>query len=68
MAYFAPYIDGSGLHMPAYEDRLEELWDRYCEIFGVDPSSKTDPIIILRKEEGKCLNLILGPGNPYTNR
>ena len=43
MAYFAPYIDGSGLHMPAYEDRLEELWDRYCEIFGVDPSLKTAP-------------------------
>lgn len=43
MAYFAPYIDGSGLHMPTYEDRLEELWDRYCEIFGVDPSSKTAP-------------------------
>lgn len=43
MAYFAPYIDGSGLHMPTYEDRLEELWDRYCEIFGVDPSIKTAP-------------------------
>ncbi len=22
MAYFAPYIDASGIHMPTYEDRL----------------------------------------------
>ena len=37
MPYFAPYIDGTGLHMPTCDDRLEELWSRYCEIFGVDP-------------------------------
>lgn len=38
MAYFAPCIDADGLHMPTYDDRLEEFWSRYCEIFGVDPS------------------------------
>ena len=43
MAYFMPYIDGNGLHMPTYEDRLAELWERYCEIFGVDPSLITAP-------------------------
>ncbi len=36
MAYFTPYIDASGLHMPAYEDRLEELLSDYREIFGLD--------------------------------
>ena len=43
MAYFAPYIDGSGLHMPAYEDRLAELWGEYCEIFGIDQALTTAP-------------------------
>ncbi len=38
MAYFAPYIDGTGLHMPTYEDRLADLWEKYCVIFDVDPS------------------------------
>ena len=36
MAYFAPYIDGSGIHMPTYEDRLSELSDAYRNIFGID--------------------------------
>ena len=36
MAYFAPYIDGSGLHMPTYEDRLSALCDSYRSIFGLD--------------------------------
>ena len=39
MAYFAPYIDDTGLHMPTFDDRLEELWTRYCEIFGADPDA-----------------------------
>ena len=34
MSYFAPYIDGTGLHMPTYEDRLEELSESYRAIFG----------------------------------
>ena len=29
MSYFAPYIDGSGLHMPTYEERLEDLVTAY---------------------------------------
>ena len=36
MAYFAPYIDGSGLHMPTYEDRLSALTENYRAIFGLD--------------------------------
>ena len=34
MAYFTPYIDDTGLHMPTYEDRLEALTDSYRAIFG----------------------------------
>ena len=35
MAYFAPYIDASGLHLPTYEERLEELTGAYRSIFGI---------------------------------
>ena len=34
MAYFAPYIDETGIHMPTYEDRLEDLCSAYRTIFG----------------------------------
>ena len=34
MAYFAPYIDASGIHMPTYEDRLSDLCAAYRSIFG----------------------------------
>ena len=36
MAYFAPYIDASGIHMPTYEDRLADLVSAYRSIFGID--------------------------------
>ena len=36
MAYFAPYIDETGLHMPTYDDRLEDLVSAYRSIFGID--------------------------------
>ncbi len=36
MAYFAPYIDASGIHMPTYEDRLSQLEEDYRSIFGVE--------------------------------
>ena len=36
MAYFAPYIDGSGVHMPTYEDRLADLCEAYRSVFGTD--------------------------------
>ncbi len=36
MSYFAPYIDDTGLHMPTYEDRLDDLVSAYRSIFGVD--------------------------------
>jgi len=36
VAYFAPYIDASGIHMPTYEDRLQDLCSAYRSIFGLD--------------------------------
>ena len=36
MAYFAPYIDASGIHMPTYEDRLAQLEEDYRSIFGIE--------------------------------
>ena len=36
MSYFAPYIDGTGIHMPTYEDRLEDLVTAYRNIFGIE--------------------------------
>ena len=36
MAYFAPYIDGNGIHMPAYEDRLADLCEAYRSVFGAE--------------------------------
>ena len=36
MAYFAPYLDGTGIHLPTYEDRLAELCGAYRSIFGPD--------------------------------
>ena len=36
MSYFAPYIDGTGVHMPTYEDRLDDLVTVYRNIFGVE--------------------------------
>ena len=34
MAYFAPYIDESGVHIPTYQDRLDALTSAYASIFG----------------------------------
>ena len=34
MAYFTPYIDSSGIHLPTYEDRLQDLCSAYRSIFG----------------------------------
>ena len=34
MAYFAPYIDSTGLHLPTYADRMEDLESAYRSIFG----------------------------------
>ena len=43
MSYFAPYIDGTGIHMPTYEDRLEDLTEAYRTIFGID--AELDPAV-----------------------
>lgn len=34
MSYFPPYIDETGIHMPTYEDRLQDLLSAYRSIFG----------------------------------
>lgn len=34
MSYFPPYIDQTGLHIPTYNDVLEELVDAARRIFG----------------------------------
>ena len=36
MSYFPPYIDAAGIHMPTYEDRLQDLCSAYRSIFGLD--------------------------------
>ncbi len=36
MAYIAPYLDETGLHIPTYEDRLQALLDSYRSIFGME--------------------------------
>ena len=36
MAYFSPYIDSTGIHMPTYEDRLSDLVSAYRSIFGIE--------------------------------
>lgn len=36
MAYFPPYIDSTGLHIPTYEDRLAALAESYRSIFGIE--------------------------------
>jgi uncharacterized phage protein gp47/JayE len=36
LAYFAPYIDGAGLHLPTYQDTLDYLNERSRAIFGSD--------------------------------
>ena len=34
MAYFAPYLDEKGIHLPTYEERLSELRETYRSIYG----------------------------------
>ncbi|MDU4960209.1 MAG: baseplate J/gp47 family protein [Sporomusaceae bacterium] len=36
MAYFAPYIDDAGLHIPTYIDIREDLIDQFKQIYGQD--------------------------------
>lgn len=35
MAYFAPYVDATGLHVPAYNDIYSYILTQYCGIYGV---------------------------------
>ena len=34
MAYFPPYIDYAGMHMPTYEECLSSLMESYRAIYG----------------------------------
>ena len=43
MSYFAPYMDGSGIHMPTYADRLAQLSEDYRSIFGLEAA--LDPAV-----------------------
>lgn len=36
MAYFKPYIDETGIHLPLYQDVLDEINDACRRIFGAD--------------------------------
>lgn len=36
MAYFAPYIDSTGIHVPTYQDIIEYYVNKAKEIFGSD--------------------------------
>ena len=36
MSYFPPYLDETGIHMPTYEERLEDLLSAYRTIFGTE--------------------------------
>ena len=36
MAYFDPYIDAEGIHIPTYDDRMEYFQSEYKRIFGDD--------------------------------
>ncbi len=36
MAYFKPFIDETGLHLPTYQETLDHLNDRFRDIFGHD--------------------------------
>lgn len=44
MAYFAPYVDAAGLHIPTYSDIRDDLVAAYKEIYGddiyLDPDSQ----------------------------
>ena len=79
MSYFAPYIDGTGLHMPTYEDRLSDLVSAYRSIFGIDAEmSESVPDYQLLSVFAKALddtsalvlqaynsrNLLYAPGKP----
>ena len=35
MAYFAPYVDATGLHIPTYQDIYNYILTQYCGIYGV---------------------------------
>lgn len=42
MAYFVPYLDETGLHIPTYEDIQEECVNKMKQIFGSDIYIDTD--------------------------
>lgn len=44
MAYFAPYIDTTGLHLPTYEDIKSDIIDKIKTIYGQDIYLENDSL------------------------
>ena len=57
MAYFAPYIDGTGIHMPTYEERLAYLSDEYRTIFGEEAELSAAVPVTVPYTSGPLLNM-----------
>ena len=55
MAYFAPYIDETGLHMPTFDDRLEELLEYSDSVVLMKASRNTSKLesVIEKKDRQK---------------
>ena len=57
MAYFEPYIDADGIHIPTYYDTLEYLMNQYRSIFGEDAYlGEETPDYQLMSVFAKCLD------------
>ena len=57
MAYFEPYIDSEGVHVPTYDEVLEYLENQYRSIFGADVYLGPEtPDYQMLSIVAKCLN------------
>lgn len=56
MAYFEPYIDANGIHVPTYADVMEYLQNQYKAIFGDDVYlGEETPDYQMMSVFGKCI-------------
>ena len=61
MAWFEPYIDAEGIHVPTYDDTLSYLLERYRAIFGEDVYLGTEtPDYQMLSVFAKCLTEFTG--------
>ena len=57
MAYFEPYIDVDGIHIPTYQETLDYLIERYKAIFGEEVYMEEDsPDYQLLSVFARCLD------------